>query len=115
MKRSLVALLAPFAAAGLGWLFQRAGIKVMLDAIRRKGCCFHGVAAICMSAQGSGPSAVIFEAGLAASSLSWARVQPLVGRVQPAPLAMIARDWVEYSRSGRGRSLEQMLDDLHAW
>jgi pimeloyl-ACP methyl ester carboxylesterase len=81
-------LLAPFAAAGLGWLF--------LHVLR----------------EGAGRPAVIFEAGLAATSLSWARVQPLVAAFSGA---------FSYDRAGLGwsqplrsrRTLDQMLDDLH--
>lgn len=105
--------LAPFAAAGIGWLFERAG--AMRDARRypppglmlsRGGRYLH------VSQQGSGRPPVIFEAGLAASSLSWARVQPLAAEFAST---------VSYDRAGLGwsmplrskPSLAQMLDDLH--
>jgi pimeloyl-ACP methyl ester carboxylesterase len=63
--------------------------------------------------QGSGQPAVIFEAGLAASSISWARVQPLSAAFSST---------ASYDRAGLGwstplrsqLSLGQMLDDLHA-
>lgn len=119
IRRAAAAVaIAPFAVAGLGWLLQRAGLK--RDARRyppqglllsRRGLYLHVVQ------QGSGRPGVIFEAGLAASSLSWARVQPLV-----ASFASTAA----YDRAGLGwssplrshHSLAQMLDDLHgvvAW
>lgn len=115
IRRAAAALAAaPFAIAGLGWLLQRAGLK--RDARRfppqglllsRRGRYLHVVQ------QGSGVPRVVFEAGLAASSLSWARVQLLV-----ASFASTSA----YDRAGLGwssplashPSLEQMLDDLHA-
>jgi pimeloyl-ACP methyl ester carboxylesterase len=114
MKRvAAVVLLVPFAAAGVGWLFQRAGLR--RDARRhppqglllsRGGRYLHVLRA------GAGRPAVIFEAGLAATSLSWARVQPLVAAFSGT---------FSYDRAGLGwsqplrsrRTLEQMLDDLH--
>jgi pimeloyl-ACP methyl ester carboxylesterase len=115
IKRAAAALaIAPFAVAGLGWLFQRMGLK--RDARRyppqglmlsRRGRYLH------VLQQGSGRPAVVFEAGLAASSLSWARVQPLVASFSSTS---------SYDRAGLGWSsplgsqptLAQMLDDLHA-
>ena len=114
MKRvAATALLAPFAVAGLGWLFQRAGVK--RDARRhpplglllsRRGRYLH------VLREGTGRPAVIFEAGLAASSLSWARVRPLISAFTST---------FSYDRAGLGWSqplrsrptLDQMLDDLH--
>lgn len=63
--------------------------------------------------QGSGSPAVIFEAGLAASSLSWSHVQPSVAEFTRA---------VSYDRAGlgwshamtSGRSLAHMTDELAA-
>jgi pimeloyl-ACP methyl ester carboxylesterase len=106
-------LVAPVAIAGAGWLFQRAGLK--RDARRyppqglllsRRGRYIHVVR------EGAGRPAVVFEAGLAATSLSWARVQPLVSDICTT---------VSYDRTGLGWSvslgmrptLDQMLDDLH--
>jgi pimeloyl-ACP methyl ester carboxylesterase len=115
IKRAAAAMaLAPFAAAGLGWLYQRAALK--RDARRyppqglllsRRGRYLH------VLRQGSGQPTVIFEAGLAASSLSWARVQPLAAEFSST---------ASYDRAGLGWStplrsqvsLAQMLDDLHA-
>ena len=115
IKRAAAAMaLVPFAAAGLGWLYQRAGLK--RDARRyppqglllsRRGRYLH------VLRQGSGQPAVIFEAGLAASSISWARVQPLSASFSST---------ASYDRAGLGwstplrsqLSLAQMLDDLHA-
>ena len=115
IKRAAAALaIAPFAVAGLGWLFQRMGLR--RDARRyppqglmlsRRGRYLH------VLQQGSGRPAVVFEAGLAASSLSWARVQPLVAAFSRTS---------GYDRAGLGWSspfgsqhtLAQMLDDLHA-
>lgn len=114
IKRAAVAVvLTPFALAGLGWIWQRAALK--RDARRyppqglllsRRGRYLHVVQ------QGTGRPGVVFEAGLAASSISWARVQPLV--------ASFAGTWA-YDRAGLGWSsplrsdlnLEQLLDDLH--
>lgn len=110
--------IAPIAIAAAGWLFQRAGLK--RDARRyppqglllsRRGRYLH------VLQQGSGLPAVVFEAGLAASSMSWARVQPRVASFSSAS---------SYDRAGLGwstplrsqPSLAQMLDDLHgvvAW
>jgi pimeloyl-ACP methyl ester carboxylesterase len=106
-------LIAPFAAAALGWFFQRAGVK--RDArqypplgllLSRRGHYLH------VQREGTGRPAVIFEAGLAASSLSWARVQPLVSQFSST---------FSYDRAGLGWSqplrspptLGRMLDDLH--
>jgi pimeloyl-ACP methyl ester carboxylesterase len=115
IRRAAAALAAaPFAIAGLGWLLQRAGLK--RDARRfppqglllsRRGRYLHVVQ------QGSERPRVVFEAGLAASSLSWARVQPLVASFAST---------CAYDRAGLGwsssltshPSLEQLLDDLHA-
>jgi pimeloyl-ACP methyl ester carboxylesterase len=113
--RAAAALVAaPFVVAGLAWLLQRASLKrderryppqgLLLS---RRGRYLH------VLQQGSGRPAVVFEAGLAASSLSWARVQPLV-----ASFATTSA----YDRAGLGWSsslsshhnLEQMVDDLHA-
>ena len=114
IKLAVAALLtAPFAAAAAGWLFQRAGLKrdkrrfpprgLLLS---RRGRYLHVVR------EGTGRPAVVFEAGLAATSLSWARVQPLVSEFSST---------FSYDRAGLGWSqplklqltLEQMLDDLH--
>lgn len=115
IKRTAAAMaFAPFAVAGLGWLYQREGLK--RDARRyrpqglllsRRGRYLH------VLRQGSGQPAVVFEAGLAASSLSWARVQPLAAAFSST---------ASYDRAGLGwstplrsqLSLVQMLDDLHA-
>jgi pimeloyl-ACP methyl ester carboxylesterase len=105
---------APFAVAGLGWLYQRAGLKrdgrryrpqgLLLS---RRGRYLH------VLRQGSGQPAVVFEAGLAASSLSWARVQPLVaGFSSTASYDRAGLGWSTPLRSQL--SLVQMLDDLHA-
>lgn len=119
IKRVVTALaLAPVAAAVLGWLFQHSSLKrdrrrypprgLLLS---RRGRYLH------VLQQGSGRPAVILEAGLAASSLSWARVQPLAASFSGTSA---------YDRAGLGwstplkshPSLAQMLDDLHgvvAW
>ena len=103
---------APIALAALGWLFERAGRK--LDAKRyppqglllsRRGRYLH------VLQEGNGRPAVVFEAGLAATSLSWARVQPLVSSFSSAS---------SYDRAGLGwsspvatrQSLAGLLDDL---
>jgi pimeloyl-ACP methyl ester carboxylesterase len=115
IKRAAAALaFAPLAVAGLGWLYQRAGLKH--DARRyppqglffsRRGRYLH------VQQQGSGQPASVLEAGLAASSLSWARVQPVLAEHSST---------TSYDRAGLGwstplysqPSLAQMLDDLHA-
>jgi pimeloyl-ACP methyl ester carboxylesterase len=112
-KRIVGALaLLPFALAGAGWLYQRVSLR--RDARRfppgglllsRGGRYLH------LQQQGSGRPAVVFEAGLAASSLSWARVQPLAAQFASA---------VSYDRAGFGwsgpspreASLTDLLDDL---
>lgn len=115
IKRTAAALaLAPFAVAGLGWLYQRAALK--RDAHRyppqglllsRRGRYLH------VLRQGNGQPEVVFEAGLAASSLSWARVQPQVATASgTASYDRAGLGWSTPSRSQL--SLAQMLDDLHA-
>jgi pimeloyl-ACP methyl ester carboxylesterase len=113
-RLAAVLALTPIAMAAAGWLFQRAGLK--RDARRyppqglllsRRGRYLH------VLQQGSGRPAAVFEAGLAASSMSWARVQPLVAPFSKA---------LSYDRAGLGwstpipsrLSLAQMLGDLHA-
>ncbi|MFL6426624.1 MAG: alpha/beta fold hydrolase [Acidobacteriaceae bacterium] len=114
IKRVAVAVLVtPFALAGLGWILQRAALK--RDARRyppqglllsRRGGYLHVVQ------QGTGRPAVVFEAGLAASSLSWARVQPLVASfVGTSAYDRAGLGWSSPLRSNH--NLEQMLDDLH--
>ena len=119
IKRAAAVLaLAPIAALTAGWLFQRAGLKG--DARRyppqglllsRRGRYLH------VLHQGSGRPAIVFEAGLAASSISWARVQPLAAGLGST---------CSYDRAGLGwssplraqPSLAQLLDDLRgviAW
>ena len=119
IKRAAAVLaLAPIAALAAGWLFQRAGLK--RDARRyppqglllsRRGRYLH------VLHQGSGRPAIVFEAGLAASSISWARVQPLAAGLGTT---------CSYDRAGLGwssplrsqPSLAQLLDDLRgviAW
>ncbi len=112
------AVAGPVALIVLGWLFERAGRK--LDARRyppqglllsRRGRYLH------VLQEGSGRPAVVFEAGLAATSLSWARAQPLVASFSSTS---------SYDRAGLGwsspvasrPSLGEMLDDLRgvvAW
>ena len=109
-----LAIAAPVALAGLGWLLQRAGLKYDVRRypppgvlLLRRGRSLH------VLQQGTGRPAVIFEAGLAASSLSWARVQPLLAAHTSTS---------SYDRAGLGwssplssrPSLTQMLDDLHS-
>jgi pimeloyl-ACP methyl ester carboxylesterase len=119
IKRAAAALaVAPVAALAAGWLFQRAGLR--RDArqyppqgllLSRRGRYLH------VLQQGSGRPAIVFEAGLAASSISWSRVQPLVAGLSGTS---------SYDRAGLGwsspfrsqLSLSQMLDDLRgvvAW
>jgi pimeloyl-ACP methyl ester carboxylesterase len=117
-RAAAVLALAPIAALTAGWLFQRAGLK--RDARRyppqglllsRRGRYLH------VLHQGSGRPAIVFEAGLAASSISWARVQPLAAGLGST---------CSYDRAGLGwsspfrsqLSLTQLLDDLRgviAW
>lgn len=115
IKRTAVALaFAPLALAGLGWLYQRAGLKRDIRRfppqgflLSRRGRYLH------VLQQGSGRPAIVFEAGLAASSLSWARVQLLAAKHGSTS---------SYDRAGLGwstplrsePSLAQMIDDLHA-
>ena len=55
---------------------------------------------------------MIFEAGLAASSLSWARLQPLVSKFSST--FCYDRAGLGWSQPLRSRpTLDQMLDDLH--
>jgi pimeloyl-ACP methyl ester carboxylesterase len=74
------------------------------------GGCGHRLHVIC---RGQGAPAVVFESGVAASSLSWARVQPCIASFTTA---------CSYDRAGLGwsdsasspRSFERILDDLRA-
>lgn len=106
----LAAVLAALPAAG--WLFQRVGgwrdrsaFPLAGRLVRIAGCELHVVE------QGSHGPAVVLEAGLAASSLNWSRVQPLV-----ADFAHV----VSYDRRGLGwsgpcnsrRTLPHMADEL---
>jgi pimeloyl-ACP methyl ester carboxylesterase len=112
-RAAILLVAAPFAASVAGFLFQRAGLR--RDAKRfpprglllsRRGHYLHVVR------EGDGSPAVVFEAGLAATSLSWARVQPL---------ASATSSTFSYDRAGLGWSqplrlqpmLDQLLDDLH--
>ncbi len=111
---AVVAAATPFAFAAAGWLFQRAGTR--RDARRfppqglllsRRGRYLH------VLQQGGELPAVVFEAGLAASSLSWARVQPRVAGF--ASTAAYDRAGLGWSTPlGATPSLEQMIDDLRA-
>ena len=114
IKRVAVAVVVtPFALAALGWILQRAALK--RDARRyppqglllaRRGRYLHVVQ------QGTGRPGVVFEAGLAASSLSWARVQPLVATFAgTSAYDRVGLGWS--SPLGSHHGLEQMLDDLH--
>jgi pimeloyl-ACP methyl ester carboxylesterase len=104
----------PLALATLGWLYQRAGLR--RDARRfspqglllsRRGRYLH------VLQQGGEQPAVIFEAGLAASSISWARVQPMVAAF--AATASYDRAGLGWSsRTAAALTLDQMLDDLGA-
>jgi pimeloyl-ACP methyl ester carboxylesterase len=111
---ALALAIAPIVVAGAGWLFQRTGLKRDVRRyppaglfLSRNDRYLHVVQ------QGDGRPAVIFEAGLAASSLSWVRVQPLVASFATS---------ISYDRAGLGwssprtspPSLEQMLDDVHS-
>lgn len=117
--RVAVAVLgAPLVVAGLGRLFEQAGRKRDARLYPPEGLLLsRGGRYLHVVQQGSGQPAVVFEAGLAASSLSWARVQPLIAS---------ERRTSSYDRAGLGwssplterPSLAQMLDDLRgvvAW
>jgi pimeloyl-ACP methyl ester carboxylesterase len=113
-RLAAVLAVAPIATAAAGWLFQRAGLR--RDARRyppqglllsRRGRYLH------VLQQGSGRPATVFEAGLAASSMSWARVQPLVASFSKT--SSYDRAGLGWSTPIRSRlSLAQMLEDLHA-
>jgi len=106
--------LRPWPSWGLAGSFSVRVSNGMLDAIRHKDCSSHVAAAIFTSSSREADSPQsCFEAGLAASSLSWARVQPLLAEHSST---------TSYDRAGLGwsttlysqPSLAQMLDDLHA-
>lgn len=61
--------------------------------------------------QGTGAPVVVLEAGLAASSLSWAHVQPLIARFTCA--VSYDRAGLGWSEAGCGRSLEAITNELH--
>jgi pimeloyl-ACP methyl ester carboxylesterase len=113
-RLAAVLALTPIAMAAAGWLFQRAGLK--RDARRYPP---QGLLLSCRGRylhvlqQGSGRPATVFEAGLAASSMSWARVQPLVASFSNT--SSYDRAGLGWSTLIRSRlSLAQMLGDLHA-
>jgi hypothetical protein len=88
--------LAPVAVAGIGWLFQRAGLRRDVRRYPPAGLLLsRGDRYLHVVQQGDGRPAVIFEAGLAASSLSWVRVQPLVASFASS---------ISYDRAGLGWS-----------
>lgn len=114
MKRlAKMLLVAPVAIAGAGWMFQRAGLKRDTRRYVPPGLLLsHRGRYLHVVREGAGKPAVVFEAGLTATSLSWARVQPRVSDICTT---------VSYDRAGLGWSLppepqptlDQMLDDLH--
>jgi pimeloyl-ACP methyl ester carboxylesterase len=119
IKQALAVLaLAPVAIATVGWLYQRRGLRRDKRRYPPPGLLLsHRGRYIHVLQQGSGRPAIVFEAGLAATSISWARVQPLVTSLS---------NTCTYDRAGLGgstpltsrSSLVQMLDDLHgvaAW
>lgn len=106
------------AVAGVGWILQRAGLRRDARRYPPAGLLLpRGDRHLHVVRRGDGQPAVVFEAGLAASSASWARVQPLVTSFVSS---------VSYDRAGLGwssprtspPSLAQMLEDVHgvvAW
>jgi pimeloyl-ACP methyl ester carboxylesterase len=114
----MVLALAPVAIATAGWLYQRRGLRRDKRRHPPPGLLLsHRGRYLHVLQQGSGQPAIVFEAGLAATSISWARVQPLVASMS---------NTCSYDRAGLGGStplrsrpsLVQMLDDLHgvaAW
>lgn len=113
IKRVAAIAATPFAIAGLGWIFQRAGLRRDARRYPPQGLLLsRGGRYLHVLRQGSGHPTVIFEAGLAASSLSWSRVQPLVS---------LFTSTASYDRAGLGWSspsasrltLMQLIDDLH--
>jgi pimeloyl-ACP methyl ester carboxylesterase len=104
--------LVPFALAGAGWLYQRVSLRRDRRRFPPAGLLLsRGGRYLHLQQQGSGRPAVVFEAGLAASSLSWARVQPLVAEFASA----VSYDRAGFGWSGvslRDASLTDLLDDL---
>jgi pimeloyl-ACP methyl ester carboxylesterase len=107
-------VIAPGAIAGAGWLLQRAGLRRDARRYLPAGLLLsRGDRDLHVLRRGNGQPAVIFEAGLAASSLSWARVQPLVASFASS---------VSYDRAGFGwssprmspPSLGEMLEDVRS-
>jgi pimeloyl-ACP methyl ester carboxylesterase len=105
-------VIAPIVIAGAGWLLQRAGLRRDARRYPPTGLLLsRGDRDLHLVQRGNRQPAVIFEAGLAASSLSWARVQPLVAAFASS---------VSYDRAGLGWSsprtsppfLKEMLEDL---
>ena len=61
---------------------------------------------------GSGSPTVVFEAGIAASSLTWSRIQPRIARISRAcSYDRAGLAWSERSR--RERSMPQLVGELH--
>jgi pimeloyl-ACP methyl ester carboxylesterase len=110
--------IAPVVLAGVGWLAQRLGLRRDNRRYPPEGLLLpRGEGHLHLLQQGSGQPSVVFEAGLAASSLSWARVQPLVATFA---------NTCSYDRAGLGwssflashGSLVSMVEDLRevvAW
>jgi pimeloyl-ACP methyl ester carboxylesterase len=107
-------VIAPIVIAGAGGLLQCVGLRRDARRYPPAGLLLtRGDRDLHVVQRGDGQPAVIFEAGLAASSLSWARVQPLVASFASS---------VSYDRAGLGWSsprtsppfLEEMLEDLRS-
>ncbi|MCU1313933.1 MAG: haloalkane dehalogenase, partial [Acidobacteriaceae bacterium] len=105
-------VLLPFAIAGAGWLYQRVSLGQDRRRFPPAGLLLsRGGRYLHVQQQGGGRPAVVFEAGLAASSLSWARVQPLVAEFASA----VSYDRAGFGWSGealRAASLTDLLNDL---
>jgi pimeloyl-ACP methyl ester carboxylesterase len=107
-------LATPVALAAIGWLFQRAGLRRDARRYPPQGLLlFHAGRYLHVMRDGSDGPTVLFEAGLAATSLSWAHVQPLLSA---------SAKTASYDRAGLGWSsplksaptLQQMAGDLGA-
>jgi len=104
----------PAALGGAGWLYQRVGLRRDAWRYPERGLLLsRGGRYLHVVREGMGQPAVLFEAGLAATSLSWARVQPVVAEFA---------ETTSYDRAGLGwsgpisgaPSLGGMLADLDA-
>ncbi|MGH9722999.1 MAG: alpha/beta fold hydrolase, partial [Bryobacteraceae bacterium] len=112
----LIALVAVALAAIVvlaGVLYQRAGSARDAQRCPPPGTLFDiGGCRLHLDRRGEGSPTVVFEAGIAATSLSWRRVQGEIAQVTTT--ASYDRAWLGWSDAGaQPRSVEQLVEELH--